>query len=178
MDALTLTEPFASFMAFRLKRIETRGWQTGFRGTFAIHAAKTFNGVGGKKAFLALCHEPLFAKALTTIFPGPVDNAIASIIQTLGCVLATGYLYDCATITSDAKHGYIWRRAIRAYVPVSPAERAFGLYEPGRYGFCVDRVARLATPIPASGAQMFWTWDAPLPLIYAPTDADAARSSL
>lgn len=40
MKALTVLNPWAAFLALRKKRIETRGWQTPYRGPLAIHAGK------------------------------------------------------------------------------------------------------------------------------------------
>ena len=40
MKAVSLWQPWASAIPFGLKRIETRGWQTHYRGPLAIHAAK------------------------------------------------------------------------------------------------------------------------------------------
>lgn len=40
MRALSLTQPWASLVISGEKRIETRGWQIGYRGPIAIHASK------------------------------------------------------------------------------------------------------------------------------------------
>lgn len=40
MKAISLWQPWASAIALGLKRIETRGWSTNYRGPIAIHAAK------------------------------------------------------------------------------------------------------------------------------------------
>ncbi|MBD2019381.1 ASCH domain-containing protein [Leptolyngbya sp. FACHB-36] len=37
---LSLWQPWASFIAWRLKQYETRSWYTAYRGLIAIHAAK------------------------------------------------------------------------------------------------------------------------------------------
>lgn len=42
MKALSLTQPWAEFVASGLKQWETRGWSTPYRGLLAIHAAKGF----------------------------------------------------------------------------------------------------------------------------------------
>ena len=44
MRALSLTEPWATLVAIEAKRIETRSWQTGYRGELLIHAAKNYPG--------------------------------------------------------------------------------------------------------------------------------------
>lgn len=40
MKVLTLTQPWASLIKDGIKKIETRSWQTTFRGVIAIHASK------------------------------------------------------------------------------------------------------------------------------------------
>lgn len=40
MRALSLLQPWASFVAHCLKEFETRSWGTGYRGPIAIHASK------------------------------------------------------------------------------------------------------------------------------------------
>lgn len=40
MKAISLWQPWASLMANRFKRIETRSWSTKYRGSLIIHAAK------------------------------------------------------------------------------------------------------------------------------------------
>lgn len=43
MRAISLHQPYASAIALKLKRIETRGWDTKYRGPLAIHAAKRWS---------------------------------------------------------------------------------------------------------------------------------------
>jgi hypothetical protein len=40
VKAISLWQPWASFIASGAKRIETRSWATSYRGPIAIHAAK------------------------------------------------------------------------------------------------------------------------------------------
>lgn len=40
MRAISLWQPWASAIPLGLKRVETRGWKTDYRGPLAIHAAK------------------------------------------------------------------------------------------------------------------------------------------
>ena len=41
MRVLTIKEPFASLVANRIKKIETRSWKTNYRGEIYIHAGLT-----------------------------------------------------------------------------------------------------------------------------------------
>jgi hypothetical protein len=43
LTALTIHQPHAGLIRLRIKRFETRGWGTTFRGPLAIHAGKMFD---------------------------------------------------------------------------------------------------------------------------------------
>lgn len=42
IKGLTLTQPWATLVELGLKKVETRSWNTSYRGWLAIHAAKGF----------------------------------------------------------------------------------------------------------------------------------------
>ena len=42
MKAVSLWQPWATLVVLGLKKVETRGWYTSYRGPLLIHAAKTF----------------------------------------------------------------------------------------------------------------------------------------
>ncbi len=58
MKALTLCQPWASLVALGHKRIETRCWETKYRGTLAIHAAAALP----PKWLGASRHQPAFLR--------------------------------------------------------------------------------------------------------------------
>ena len=41
MKVISIKEPYASFLANGMKKIETRSWKTNYRGELFIHASKT-----------------------------------------------------------------------------------------------------------------------------------------
>ena len=41
MKVLSLTEPYATLIKEKTKRIETRSWKTSYRGELYIHASNT-----------------------------------------------------------------------------------------------------------------------------------------
>jgi hypothetical protein len=45
---------------------------------------------------------------------------------------------------------------------LSPSEKAFGDYTPGRYAWLLADVRRLPEPIPARGALGLWEWEGKL----------------
>lgn len=135
--ALTLWQPWASLVAWRLKEWETRGWPLRYEGPIAIHAAKS---------------EPAaVAEILRGGYPGqgiPEINAALGIPFAelpRGCVLALAWAGELLT-------------AEEAAARISDREKAFGDYRPGRWAKKLDRVVELREPIPARGGQRLWAW--------------------
>lgn len=143
MRALTLTQPWASLVAWGDKRIETRGWWTAYRGALAIHAAKGF-----PRWAATLCHDdPHFRDAL--IARGiPRLSALPR-----GAVVATCRLVAC--VPTDGLDASAWGHLL------TPRERVFGDYSPGRWAWVLGDVAQLPEPVPAVGALSLWRWDRP-----------------
>lgn len=137
MRAITLTQPWATLVALGEKTIETRSWSTSYRGPIAIHAAKGFP----KDAWM-LCMEEPFFEVLTKTHHLWATNLPR------GEVIATAYLRDCISTTSDACKFAIERG--------SPHESAFGDYSPGRFGLLLDSVRRLTKTIPFRGMLGLW----------------------
>ncbi|GAC1467365.1 MAG: hypothetical protein NVS2B14_19300 [Chamaesiphon sp.] len=67
----------------------------------------------------------------------------------MGYVVAITSLSDCILMTPE----FIARQ--------SQNELAVGLWDSGRYAWKLDNVQPLYPPIPATGHQGFWEWDAP-----------------
>lgn len=152
MKALTLTQPWATLIASGAKRIETRSWNTGYRGRIAIHAAKGLAPIGGKQGFLSQCVEPPFNYALSKVLGCPRSEVMEYLIEEpipLGAIIATADLADVRRI--DMK--------FRAWVisqPVTPFEIDFGNYDSGRYGWMLENVIPLREPIECNGALSLW----------------------
>lgn len=125
MRAITIWQPYATAIAIRLKRIETRGWSTDYRGPLAIHAAKRW----GR-------NQIEFATVEYTL--GRLPKRVP-----LGAIVAVCELVDV-------------RHALDLKIEVSPIERLYGNYEPGRFGWVLENVRPLAEPIPYIGRQGFF----------------------
>lgn len=139
MKALTLTQPWASLIAWGEKRIETRHWWTPYRGPLAIHAAKAM------PAWAKTCcfEEPFFEALEAAGCGGPEDLP-------RGAVVATGRLVGCVpTVPLQLPPGFV------------PAEfeRDFGDFSPGGWAWLLADVVALPVPVPARGALGLW----PLP---------------
>ena len=137
MKALTLTQPWASLVAYGFKKIETRSWNTNHRGPLAIHAAKGF-----PRPTQQLCRGEPFLRYLKHIpgYDGP---------QSLprGVVIATCTLLVVLPMPTCM------------FVP--EPEASFGVYETGRFAWYLDDIDRLPEPIPARGRLGLWTWEQP-----------------
>src|SRR5690242_7565318 len=97
MKALTLRQPWATLVALEAKRTETRSWRTPYRGSLAIHAAKTMT-----KAASSLCWEEPFRTALEAggyrAEDGPTINPFG---LPLGAMIAIAVLIDIQPITLE-----------------------------------------------------------------------------
>lgn len=138
MKALTLHQPWASLVAIGAKRIETRSWSTSYRGLLAIHAAKLWN-------------DQLWRIAST----GPIGIALLEArngpdLLPLGMIVARCRLHAVARIQED----YPMDDDVAA--AMTPRERAFGDFTPGRFAWLLADVEALPQPIPARGRQGLW----------------------
>lgn len=135
MKALTLTQPWATLVAIGAKKIETRSWNTNYRGRLAIHAAKGFPGAARSIAF----RNEYFKSALTAAgYQSPDDLPVGVVLG--GCNLVRVERITDQTLT-----------------PPMP-EYEFGSYDVGRYMWYLEDFVRYSAPIPAKGALSLWEW--------------------
>lgn len=136
MKTLTLTQPWASLVAFGAKQIETRSWGTEYRGRIAIHAAKSFPLWARDTCRLALFDRTLQEHDVFSWHQLPV-----------AAVVATATLVDCKVIDMFTQ------------LPDEDShERAFGTFERGRFMWLLDDIVALPQPVPARGALGLWEW--------------------
>jgi hypothetical protein len=148
-------------VAIGAKRVETRSWQTAYRGPLAIHAAAGLGPVGGKKGLTLTCARKYFLPALDVVMPKHLRGigSPASIADLLprGAIVAVCILVDCRAAPGYLAAGWeyydgrIWR--------LTEQERAFGDYSPGRYAWLLADVRPLPEPIPCKGALSLWELD-------------------
>jgi hypothetical protein len=146
---LTLHQPWASLMAWGVKRIETRPWKVEYRGPMVIHAAKAFQpyaqqvcmmNLDIRRVLLAKMHEAGICR----------DNRITlgrlHELLPLGKIVATTRLTDIQTTT-----GLI--------VESIADEYAFGNYARNRWMWMCRDTRALARPIDYTGMQGLWYLD-------------------
>jgi DNA adenine methylase len=127
MKCLSLWQPWATLIMTAWKNVETRSWQTSYRGPMVIHAAKTTV----EAAYMF--DSPEFHKALT--------QAGYRTWEDLPFGMALGVV-DLIGIerTEDARH-------------ISRTERAFGDYDDGRFAWYLANPRPFQQPIPMRGYQ-------------------------
>lgn len=142
MKAISLWQPWASLVAIGAKKIETRGWSTSYRGPLAIHAAKHWT-----KDLGSMClKEPFYSRLAAVGFCG-ITRRLCGL--PLGAVVATCRLARVEPI-------YDFPQTIVGNEFVGTPERDFGDYREGRFGWVLEDVRQLPTPVPYAGSQGFF----------------------
>ena len=139
MKALSLWQPYASFMSDDLKWIETRGRSTNIRGELAICSARR-NWLPGEFGSdienLTNCMGELWLKL--TKLKRREDRPI---LFPKGFVLCVVELWDCKTTDG---------------LEVSPMEKLCGNYSAGRFAWFTRNCRKLKSPVPVIGHQGFF----------------------
>jgi hypothetical protein len=141
MKALTLTEPWASLMMLREKKVETRSWRLPpliIGQEVAIHAA-----MGFPKWAKETCTEEPFFSSLRN------GGNVVRPMMNRGKVLCVVKFVACHQT-----------EAIRE--KLSEKEIEFGDYADGRFAFVSEFVRRIDNPVPALGHLGFWNWEPPI----------------
>lgn len=135
LQCISLWQPWASAVAFRIKEIETRCWLTNYRGTIGIHAAQR------RSPDLRFPFEDMLDAnpRIRVAFSGVSFDALP-----FGAIVAIAELVDCKPVRDVD------------LARLSPAERALGDYSKGRCCWFFRNVRRLPNPIDVIGRQGFF----------------------
>lgn len=147
MKALTILQPWAHLIAIGAKTIETRSWETTYRGPLAIHASANTKFIAFHGKHCITDQEPFRSALLASFKAGRVmwPGMVIAICRLIGC-------YKIAPIP----------KGLKANPEIfSEQELAFGDYTPGRYAWLLSDVKKLPSPIPAKGALGLWNWNCP-----------------
>jgi hypothetical protein len=98
-----------------------------------------------------------------------------------GAIVAVCKVVNCYQIRSEPYHQVIGAPpVVDASAPGHPMhvsqlhitdqEALFGDYTPDRYAWILADIKALETPIPCSGSQLLWEWDAPAELRFRSVD--------
>lgn len=130
MLALSLWQPFGLLWLSPAKIHETRHWSTNVRGTIAVHAAKTREGMDDAAGYLDA--------VLKKHFGDDWQSQIA-----YGAIIGTLDLTHCYRIGQEIE-------------PLTEDDQDCGNFAPGRFLFRRGAYTRFDKPIPWRGAQGFF----------------------
>lgn len=147
MKALTLWQPWATLVSLEAKKVETRSWNTTYRGPLAIHASTNKQYINVKSKNWILGNEFFFD--VIGLKPCPLGCIVATC--NLVAVVRMDEAIASATCNVIGWDEYRW--------DLTPQERAFGLYKVGRYMWLLEDIQFLSEPIPTKGARGLWEWN-------------------
>lgn len=143
MKALTVIQPWATAIALGSKKIETRSWETSYRGPLLIHAART------KVALQVVREHPqLWRDVLQPVPPQTLDTAFAAL--PFGAAIAVCELVDCVPTGDSKTLREACRRAGERYLPIEPQ---LGNFVRGRWAWFFAQIRPLRRAIPMRGWQ-------------------------
>lgn len=130
MKVLSLKEPFASLVMRNIKQVETRSWQTKYRGVLYIHASlgKVNIKDKGTLELLELLNNNNFK---------------------YGYIIAKCNLVDCIYMDKE----YIKK------IKNNKTEYQCGIYAVGRYAWILENIEAIDNPIPAKGKLGIWNYE-------------------
>lgn len=133
MKTISLLQPWASLVMLGAKTIETRSWQTAYRGPLLIHASK------GKKGRI-LCTRSLICQHFADFTALPFGAIIGSV--NLDAVVPVETLHLSAATLAE--------RTLE--------EKAFGDDTKGRYAWMLSNPVPMEVPIPTGGTLGLWDY--------------------
>lgn len=150
MKAISLWQPWATAIALGSKTIETRHWETKYRGRLAIHAAKRCN----LEELEHIAAQPCWRGALH-----PITNKLRGLMANprtfraelpFGALVATCTIVDCRP--SESFPGFErWANPSGSWTNAD-----MGDFSPGRFGWMLEDIEALPAPIPWRGGQGFF----------------------
>lgn len=161
MKVISLLQPWASLVVLGHKKIETRSWDTPYRGPLLIHASKRWDAnlsltISKINAYELLCQAGYEWDCLgkKTTFP------LGAIIDRVE--LITTFPVEML-LRSDADGIYFNEHS----VSFTEQEKAFGDYSDGRYGWLLSRPMRFDKPLPCKATPGLWNFELPEPIVTA-----------
>ena len=162
MKAITIWQPWASLISCGIKKYETRGWPTKYRGPIAIHAAA--------KNPQTLPREVRGVLEKYAEYIGQLDELPrGAIIATANLVNVWHIVYNPGTNVDIAKNINIGAESLTThkhapdfgdYFVPTEREMELGDWTPGRYAWELQNIKLLPKPIPTKGKQGLWNWEA------------------
>lgn len=143
MKTISIMQPWASLIVLGHKKIETRSWNTKYRGPLLIHASAGKKGIKTMDADLwDLCSE--------------LGVEVADL--PLGAILGSCNLDTLESTKHLNSIMDFYQRKGRA----AKYEMEFGNYLPDRYGWLLSDIVKFDQPIPAKGKLSIWNYEPPM----------------
>lgn len=149
MKVISLLQPWATLVVIGAKKIETRSWNTKYRGPLLIHASL------GKKSAKELCSSPgvdpfnQFIRHWTDLPFGAIIGQV-HLESTFKTEDADVFFYENDSFYGG--HASVWDKNVKK-------EKAFGDYSEGRYGWELLEPVKFNIPVSAKGQLGIWETD-------------------
>jgi activating signal cointegrator 1 len=169
MKAISILQPWASLIVLGHKRIETRSWNTKYRGRLLIHASAKYAHDQHQLALNSPFFQPL-KDAGYQFFGLPGGRNKISTTMPLGAIIGEVELVNTETsekILANLPKSMYWGKE---------NELAFGDYSPNRYGWYVNKPFSYPVTFPAKGKLGIWDYDGPLEFGFDISDNPEALS--
>lgn len=145
MKALSILQPWASLVVLGHKKIETRSWNTKYRGPILIHAS-----LGTSNLKLIDKKDP-FGRLSTRL----LELGLQFHDFPLGAIIGQAEIVDTAQfdVFTDISRGitqgtHRWE--------LTDQEKDFGDYTADRWGWLLQNPIQFSRPIPCKGALNLW----------------------
>lgn len=147
--AISLWEPWASLVAVKAKKWETRSWGTELRSDLLICAAKKKD----SDAMKLVTHDFQFQNGLQALVRNPKKAGWTGITpEHLNFGMAVAIVKIAICITTE--------QALEKHL-ISFEEATFGDYSAGRFAWKFENVRRIKEPFPVKGKQGFFFVEMP-----------------
>lgn len=144
MKVISLLQPWATLVVIGAKKIETRSWNTKYRGPVLIHASKAM-----KPFQKDLCYQPFFKEYMDGVHD---DLPLGAIIGKANLINTAPTSYFLSFFGDNPKTGL-------AAQLNAEQEKAFGDYSPWRYGWLFSDPVQFIQPMPAKGSLGLWNYE-------------------
>jgi len=160
MLCLSLYQPWASFVAYGIKTVETRSWGFAYRGPLLIHAGKRpldriAQAVAARTLGNPSALDRLRAAGSNPAAPWPL-GAVVGAAQVVHVWRTEGVGVDPAATWGGWRTDDTNDPTAKA-VYVTALEASLGDYSPKRFAIALDRCTPLPAPVPARGFQGLFT---------------------
>ena len=156
MKTLSILQPWASLVAHGHKKIETRSWNTKYRGELLIHASASPVSKIIKKMPLSFWDLIKEVGLLTPDLPfGAIIGKVNLVHVVESSYCFSGNEFEIEDFSKDSTGN---RYPVRKW-DISEQELAFGDYSPGRFGWLLSDPVLFDKPIPCKGKLGIWNFD-------------------